>query len=49
MTEPFVPESKRTDFAQMLPSAGLTFVHFNFTAFLSSREQAPALCVAAAV
>lgn len=49
MTEPSVPESKRIDFAQMLLWRGLTFAHFNFTAFLSSREQAPALCVAAAV
>ena len=49
MTEPFVPESKRIDFAQMLPSVWSDFAHFYFTPFQFSREQAPGLCVAADV
>ena len=48
MTEPFVPESKRTDFPPRCLWRGLT-AYFYFTAFLSSREQAPALCVVADV
>lgn len=49
MTEPFVPESKRSDFPQMLPLAWSDCVFLFYTAFLYSREQAPALCVVADV